>query len=146
MKTLFVIFLSFSTLVFAQNTDEKDIEKSIQNLFVAMKNADSAGIKNSFTENAIMQTFGKNGEIRTEKVSGFATQVGKSEKNSLDERFTIKNILIDENMASVWAPYEFYYQGKFSHCGVNNIQMVKEKGFWKINYIIDTRRKENCKK
>ena len=111
-----------------------------------MKNADSAGIKNSFTENAIMQTFGKNGEIRTEKVSGFATQVGKSEKNSLDERFTIKNILIDENMASVWAPYEFYYQGKFSHCGVNNIQMVKEKGFWKINYIIDNRRKENCKK
>jgi len=47
-------------------------------------------------------------------------------------------------MATVWAPYKFYYKGTFSHCGVDMFQLVRMKGGWKIVYLIDTRRKEPC--
>lgn len=140
MKKIF--FLLISSFSFAQNTSEKEIVKPIENLFNAMKSADSLGVKNAFSGSAIMQTFGKNQEIRTDKVEDFAKQVGASQAGDLDERFTISKILVDGNMASVWVPYQFYYKGNFSHCGVNSFQLVKINNEWKIQYIIDTRRKK----
>ena len=144
MKKIF--FLLISSFSFAQNTSEKEIVKPIENLFNAMKSADSLGVKNAFSGSAIMQTFGKNQEIRTNKVEDFAKQVGASQAGDLDERFTISKILVDGNMASVWVPYQFYYKGNFSHCGVNSFQLAKINDEWKIQYIIDTRRKDNCTK
>lgn len=140
MKKIF--FLLISSFSFAQNTSEKEIIKPIENLFQAMKSADSLGVKNAFSGSAIMQTFGKNQEIRTDKVEDFAKQVGASQAGDLDERFTISKILVDGNMASVWVPYQFYYKGNFSHCGVNSFQLAKINNEWKIQYIIDTRRKK----
>jgi hypothetical protein len=140
MKKIF--FLLISSFSFAQNTSEKEIVKPIENLFNAMKSADSLGVKNAFSGSAIMQTFGKNQEIRTDKVEDFAKQVGASQAGDLDERFTISKILVDGNMASVWVPYQFYYKGNFSHCGVNSFQLAKINNEWKIQYIIDTRRKK----
>ena len=140
MKKIF--FLLISSFSFAQNTSEKEIIKPIENLFNAMKSADSLGVKNAFSGSAIMQTFGKNQEIRTDKVEDFAKQVGASQVGDLDERFTISKILVDGNMASVWVPYQFYYKGNFSHCGVNSFQLAKINNEWKIQYIIDTRRKK----
>ena len=144
MKKIF--FLLISSFSFAQNTSEKEIIKPIENLFNAMKSADSLGVKNAFSGSAIMQTFGKNQEIRTDKVEDFAKQVGASQAGDLDERFTISKILVDGNMASVWVPYQFYYKGNFSHCGVNSFQLAKINNEWKIQYIIDTRKKDNCTK
>lgn len=140
MKKIF--FLLISSFSFAQNTSEKEIIKPIENLFNAMKSADSLGVKNAFSGSAIMQTFGKNQEIRTDKVEDFAKQVAASQAGDLDERFTISKILVDGNMASVWVPYQFYYKGNFSHCGVNSFQLAKINNEWKIQYIIDTRRKK----
>ena len=142
MKTF--LFLLISSFSFAQNSTEKEVVKPIENLFNAMKSADSIGVKNAFSSSAIMQTFNKNNEIRTEKVEDFAKQVGAAKVGDLDERFTISKILIDGNMASVWVPYQFYYKGNFSHCGVNSFQLAKLNNEWKIQYIIDTRRKDNC--
>ena len=142
MKKIF--FLLISSFSFAQNTSEKEIIKPIETLFNAMKSADSLGVKNAFSGSAMMQTFDKNQEIRTDKVEDFAKQVGASQAGDLDERFTISKILVDGNMASVWVPYQFYYKGNFSHCGVNSFQLAKLNNEWKIQYIIDTRRKENC--
>lgn len=140
MKKIF--FLLISSFSFAQNTSEKEIIKPIETLFNAMKSADSLGVKNAFSGSAIMQTFGKNQEIRSDKVEDFAKQVGASQAGDLDERFTISKILVDGNMASVWVPYQFYYKGNFSHCGVNSFQLAKINNDWKIQYIIDTRRKK----
>jgi len=140
MKKIF--FLLISSFSFAQNSSEKEIVKPIENLFNAMKSADSLGVKNAFSGSAMMQTFGKNQEIRTDKVEDFAKQVGASQAGDLDERFTISKILVDGNMASVWVPYQFYYKGNFSHCGVNSFQLAKINNEWKIQYIIDTRRKK----
>ncbi len=49
-------------------------------------------------------------------------------------------------MANVWAPYEFYLNNDFSHCGVNSFQLFFDGIQWKIIYLIDTRRKQGCKK
>jgi hypothetical protein len=61
-----------------------------------------------------------------------------------DERITFETIKIDGPLAVAWTPYKFYYEGKFSHCGVNSFQLVRLNGAWKIQYLIDTRRRTGC--
>jgi len=41
----------------------------------------------------------------------------------------------------VWTPYQFYYKEQYSHQGANSFQLVKGVDGWKIQYLIDTRRK-----
>ena len=147
-KILIIVALATSLGCFAQ-TDEQKVTQRIQELFTAMYNGDSAGVRSCFTEKAIMQTiaFDKTGQplVQNGSVETFSSFVGKQTKGTADERIKFDGIKVDGDLATAWTPYEFYYQQKFSHCGVNSFTLFREKGEWKINYIIDTRRKENCK-
>ena len=77
--------------------------------------------------------------------SELADFVGHLKKDSADERIQFETIKIDGPLAIVWTPYNFYHNGKFSHCGVNSFQLVRFDGIWKIQYLIDTRRRTGCK-
>lgn len=129
-------------------TAEDSAKATINNMFVAMKNADSTALKNTFSSTAVLQTISRNKEgetiVRTEDVNEFAASISKIAKGDADERITYSAIHIDGALASVWTPYQFYYKGNFSHCGVNSFQLVRINGEWKIQYIIDTRRKTGC--
>ena len=149
MKYVLTLSLTMVLLSSAYSQSTEDSVKAvINNLFTAMKTADSVGVKNVFSEWAVLQTIGRNKEggtmIRTDEVAGFASFVGKSTKGDADERISFGAVHIDGALASVWTPYQFYYKGNFSHCGVNSFQLVRINGQWKIQYLIDTRRKDNC--
>ncbi|KXH85184.1 nuclear transport factor 2 family protein [Chryseobacterium kwangjuense] len=143
MNKLAVITLLFSAFCFGQQN--QDIEKPIRNLFLGMKNADQELIKSAFTENAVLQTIAKDGTVKNENIQEFLASVSKFSKDELEEKIIIEAVHTDGNLASVFTPYSFYFKGKFSHCGANSFQLVKQQNEWKIQYIIDTRRKDNCK-
>lgn len=145
MKAISLILVFVSSFFLAQKSEEESIKSTVNQLFTGMKTSDSVLIKKSFHKNAVLQTITRTAEIKNESINDFALSISKAEKGSLDERIIFSNILIDGNLASVWTPYEFYYKGQFSHCGVNSFQLVKSNNEWKIQYIIDTRRKDNCK-
>jgi hypothetical protein len=143
-----VIICTFLLQSVHAQSEEMEVKSIINNMFDGMRNADSVAIMQAFSPNAIMQTIAKTKQqsdtIRGNTVEQFASSVGKRKAGSLDERITFSQISIDANLAQVWTPYQFFLDGKFSHCGVNAFHMVKLNGQWKIQYIIDTRRKENC--
>ncbi|AZA84703.1 hypothetical protein C1637_07665 [Chryseobacterium lactis] len=143
MNKITILFLLLSISCFGQKNPE--IEKPIRNLFLAMKNADTDLLKSVFTENAILQTITKEGMVKSDSIPDFISSVSKFPKGDLDEQITIEAVHTDGNLASVFTPYSFYLKGKLSHCGANSFQLVKQNNEWKIQYIIDTRRKENCK-
>lgn len=147
MKYLFLLFfLTFCHAIKAQSAEDS-VKAAVNQLFTAMKNADSALLASSFADSAILQTVvDKNGKIRvrTEAVADFAGQIAKMETNSLDEQIQFDVIRIDGALAMVWTPYKFYYKGKFSHCGTNSFQLVRVNGKWKIQYLVDTRRIQGC--
>ncbi|KPH11019.1 nuclear transport factor 2 family protein [Chryseobacterium sp. ERMR1:04] len=144
MNKIVVLSLLLSAFCFGQKSVDHDVEKPIRNLFLAMKNADTELLKSVFSETAILQTVTKDGTVKTDAIPEFISSIGKAAKDDLDERITIEAIHIDGNLASVFTPYQFYYKGKLLHCGANSFQLVKQNNVWKIQYIIDTRRKENC--
>ncbi|MBT8322548.1 MAG: nuclear transport factor 2 family protein, partial [Eudoraea sp.] len=61
-----------------------------------------------------------------------------------EERIHSYQISIDGPMANAWTPYEFWLNDQFSHCGVNSFQLINDGSSWKIIYLIDTRRREDC--
>ncbi|MFC4164077.1 nuclear transport factor 2 family protein [Epilithonimonas zeae] len=146
MKIRFLLLSILPIFGFSQTSEEDLVKSTVNQLFNGMKTSDSVLIRKSFSKNAVLQTITKAGEVKNENINDFVLSISKAEKQSLDERIIFSNILIDGNLASVWTPYEFYYKGNFSHCGVNSFQLVKLNNEWKIQYIIDTRRKDNCRK
>ena len=137
----------FSTFLYAQSTEDS-VKAAVNKLFEGMKNSDASLVSDSFSDSAILQTIGRNKEgqviIRNEQIKNFAEFVAKQKKGAADERISFETIKIDGPLAIAWTPYKFYYEGKFSHCGVNSFQLVRINGKWKIQYLIDTRRKEGC--
>ena len=129
-------------------TAEDSVKAAVNELFLAMKNSDGPRLTASFADSALLQTIvvNKDGKTvaRNESVAEFAASISKLPVGAADERIRFDIVKIDGPLAIVWAPYSFYYKGKFSHCGVDSFQMLRSGGTWKILYIIDTRRKELC--
>jgi hypothetical protein len=150
MKKLF--FLScitfLSARVFAQQTETSAIKQTINTLFDAMRKGDSTLLRSVFSKDMILQSISNNkGEkaiLSVEKADDFVKAIGKPHAMIYDERIIFGDIKIDGDLASVWAPYKFYLDDKFSHCGVDVFQLMKTTSGWKIIYIVDTRRKDNC--
>ncbi|HXR84988.1 MAG TPA: nuclear transport factor 2 family protein [Hanamia sp.] len=141
-----LICLAFCNGMKAQSADDS-VRSAVNQLFTAMKNADSALLVSGFADSAILQTvIDKNGkvQIKTESIPDFAREVAKMQKGILDERIQFDVIRIDGALAIVWAPYQFYYKGKFSHCSADSFQLIRINGKWKIQYLIDTRRSHGC--
>ena len=129
-------------------TPEDSVKAVVNQLFTAMKNADAGMLKDAFADSAVLQTIRRRADgnffVQSEQVSGFVSQISMAKKDSLDERITFETVKIDGPLAIAWTPYKFYYAGKFSHCGVNSFQLVRINGRWKIQFLIDTRRRQNC--
>ena len=150
MKRILILLTAtmfISTLTTAQSPEDS-VKAVVNQLFSAMKGANAAMLKEAFADSAVLQTIRRKQDgtffVQNEKVSDFVEQIGKAKKDSLDERITFETIKIDGPLAIVWTPYKFYYAGNFSHCGVNSFQLVRINGRWKIQFLIDTRRRQGC--
>ncbi|TFF40941.1 nuclear transport factor 2 family protein [Mucilaginibacter psychrotolerans] len=150
MKKLFLLAILISlssTKAFCQ-TDKDDIKKAINTMFDAMRKGDSTLLKSVFADGMVLQGLDTKADgtivLMNEKPEGFLKAVGTPHKEVYDERITYGDIKVDGALASVWTPYKFYRGAAFSHCGINFFQLMKTPNGWKIIYIVDTRRKDNC--
>jgi hypothetical protein len=145
-----ILFLSvcFCSLLLKAQTKEDSVKAVINKMFESMKNADTSSLRSVFADSAILQTITKNAEskiiVRHESIEEFIEIIGKEVKGNADEQIVFETVKTDGPLAMAWTPYKFYYKGRFSHCGVNSFQLVKQNGEWKIQYIIDTRRRMGC--
>lgn len=144
------VFLLFGVYAEAQNSSEEEKVKQVVNTFFEGFHArDSTVMKSVFHEDPVVQTIGKTKDGETKLVNEELEKVLKGIV-SIPLETNFKEVLhdyvikIDGDMANAWTPYSFYLNDTFSHCGVNNFQLLKQNEEWKIIYLIDTRRREGC--
>ena len=133
----------------AQNHEERAlVEAKIYSLFEGMKLGDSAKVRSVFhSEASLFSTRfdeGGNSILTSIDLDKFILSIGENHIHVFDERLSKIDMSIDDNLAIVWAPYQFYIDDEFSHCGVNAFQLVKIDKVWKIIHLVDTRRKDDC--
>lgn len=150
MKTLALLLSLCSCFAYAQvETEGLAIMKPITTLFTGMNLGDSAMVRSAFTADATMASIGKDkaGKVtlrRESSLSGFLKAVGSPHKEPWSEPIWDARIEVDGDFAQVWTPYAFYAGKNFSHCGVDAFHLIKVDDVWKIFYLVDTRRKEDC--
>jgi len=142
------LILFFTFKLFAQQTATDAVKQTVNTMFDAMRKGDSTLLKSTFAKGMLLQSVSnsKDGKanLSTDSADDFAKAIGTPHNGVYDERIVFGDVKVDGDLASVWAPYKFYLGDKFSHCGVDVFQLMKTADGWKIIYIVDTRRKDNC--
>ena len=150
MRPIFlVITLLIGLNTTAQHPEEIKVKQVVDDFFTGFHAQDSVAIKNTVHPEVVLQTIGmdKNGNkiLKSEDFSDFlGSIVSIPDSVNFQERLTNYTIQIDGAMANAWTSYEFWLNDEFHHCGVNSFQLFKDTEGWRIIYLIDTRRKEDC--
>ncbi len=124
--------------------EEVGVRWSISQFFEGMNKSDTTLIKAVLMPEARLQTVvNKDGavSVSSDDFSKFMTSVGKAKPGSLDERLGAYDVHVDGDLATAFTPYQFWYNGQQRHCGANAFTLVRVGGAWKVQAIIDTRRK-----
>lgn len=142
-----ICLLFFAETLFAQsNRMAKDaVKTTISQFFKGMENGDTALLRSTCTSAPILQTYmadkSGNMKVHTQDFNAFVDFVGAERKDKYKEKINFGAVHVEESLASVWTPYVFYLNGKIVHTGTNSFQLVRTEAGWKIQYIIDTRRR-----
>jgi Putative lumazine-binding len=133
------VLLTFSLR--AATTEEDAVLAPINAMFDGMAKRDAAAIKLPAIPGATMVLM-RDGKPTQMTIESFADRVGKPGKTQIAERIHDPLIKIDNDLAVVWAPFEFTVDGKVDHCGTDLFNLVRTEGKWLIASIADTGRKD----
>ncbi len=132
--TLTITLIILSATAFGQKDDAKDALAVVNKLFDEMAAANAAGILATGTaENqlvALQKT--KDGRSKISVINGeqftkFFTKPGAVKEVMYDPKVEVSG-----DWAMVWGRYVFFANGKLSHCGINQFNMVRTDAGWKI--------------
>lgn len=137
-KVLTVIALSismFAATASAQKADDKAaVLGVVQKLFDGMAAADPAAILATGTpENQLVAIQkGRDGKSRVsvigaEQFTKFFTKPGAAKEVMYDPKVEFAG-----DWAMVWGRYVFFNEGKLSHCGINQFNLVRTDAGWRI--------------
>ncbi|MEM8562149.1 MAG: nuclear transport factor 2 family protein [Pseudomonadota bacterium] len=125
---------------------EKEIMATVNRFLHAVNTADTALMEELIRPEAMTYA-------RIQESHGKFTTKARQQAHFLEdlrqdpqyyERIWDPVILVDEQIAAVWAQYDFYVGGEFSHCGTDLFTLVRENGAWKIANSVWTVVKVGC--
>jgi Putative lumazine-binding len=122
--------------------EEQAVLAPIQAMFDGMSKRDADAIKKPVLAGGTMVLM-RDGKPTQMTFESFAEKVGRPGKGQIEERIHDPLIRIDNDLAVVWAPFEFLANGKVDHCGTDLFNLVKQDGKWVIASVTDTGNK-NC--
>jgi hypothetical protein len=132
--------LLLSTL-HAQSQDEKAVLAPINEMFQAMTQHDAAAFKKSLLPGGSMVLM-RAGKPNQMTFDAFADLISKPGRAHIEERIYDPLVRIDNDLAVVWAPFDFLVDGKVDHCGTDLFNLVRSDGKWLIASVADTSRKD----
>jgi hypothetical protein len=127
-----------------QTPAEQAVLAPVNAMFDGMTKRDSAIIKDAFIPGATMVLM-RDGTPAQMTADAFADRIGHPAHPSnakIEERIHSPLIRIDNDLAVVWAPFDFLIDGKVDHCGTDLFNLVRANGKWLIASVADTGRKD----
>jgi hypothetical protein len=110
-------------------------------MFDGMAKRDAAAIKKPLLPGGGLVLM-RDGKPTQMTFDAFAEAVGKPGKAQIEERIHDPLVRIDNDLALVWAPFDFLVDGKVDHCGTDLFNLVRTDGKWLIASVADTGRKD----
>jgi hypothetical protein len=119
--------------------DEQDVFVPVNLFFDGLAKRDPSSIKASAIPGATFVSM-QYGTLQQMTFDQLAQRVGMGTTH-IDERIHDPLVRIDNDLAVVWAPFEFRIDGKLDHCGTDLFSLVHTDGKWLIGSLSATLRK-----
>ena len=131
-----LVALALTALLYAPATaEEKAVLAAVQGFFDSMVTKDIEAAKKVLVpEGRLFSVRVQDGEkvVRISSNQDFIDGLARSTDDWL-ERMWDPEVKIRGSIATVWTPYDFHINGKFSHCGIDAFDLVKKDGAWMIS-------------
>ena len=141
-----VLLLAAASSARAEEDARAQVLATVQSLFDAMVRKDAAaGMKVILPEARFFSVRVEAGApiVRTFTIQeGLARWAESSE--ALLERMWSSEVRIHGRIATVWTPYDFHRDGKFSHCGIDAFDLVQTAEGWRLAGGVYTMEPEGC--
>jgi len=137
MKITIILLFTLATFclpVFAQQDDKKAALAVVNKLFDEMAAANAPGIIATGTPENQLVAIRKlrDGKTRIDVIGGEAFSKFFTKPGAIKEVMYEPKIDVDGDWAMVWGRYVFFAEGKVSHCGINQFNLVRTEAGWKI--------------
>ncbi len=121
------------------NKDEAAVLVPVQAMFDGMAHRDAAAIKAAWLPGGVLVVV-QSGVLSQLTVEFWANRVATSGTTHIEERIHDPEVRIDHDLAVVWAPFNFYIDGKLDHCGRDLFNLNQKNGKWQIVGLAATTR------
>ena len=129
----------------SDSAEQQAVLAPITQMFDGMSKRDAALIRKPVLSGGVMVLM-RDGKPTQMTFEDFANRVGKPGTTQIQERIHDPLVRIDNDLAVVWAPFEFLVDGKVDHCGTDLFNLVRVDGQWIIAGVADTGRKDCARK
>lgn len=142
------LMLNLAATTLADNADDHAAVIDVATeFFAAMTARDIDKLRTMMTPDGVLYGYRETPDglqlIRPTHAAYLESLAGR--EGTLVERFWDPQVMIDGRMATLWTPYDFHVDGKFSHCGVNNFSLLRTDDRWIITGVVFSMQADNCK-
>lgn len=130
---LIVILAALAPSVHAQGTPEREaVLKTMQVFFDTMTARDVEGARKILVPQGRFNTVrARDGHVTSLSNEEYLAQL-QALKQTYRERIWNVEVRVHGPIATVWAPYDFWVDGKYSHCGVDAFDLIRTEEGWKV--------------
>jgi hypothetical protein len=148
-----LVLISISTVAVvwpasAQDQNNEDVLGVIAVMFHGLAARDTASMSTVLDPGArlVQTTTDEDGLPRMTSVNmeSFLGSIGRADGPEIEERYWDPQVVVHDNLATVWISYVFLVEGAISHCGEDAFQLARTTDGWKIIAIADTQRRQGC--
>jgi hypothetical protein len=131
-----LLCVCFCVATFAQpsTTERDEVLKVVQAFFDTMTARDVEGARKVLQPQGRFHAMRiRDGKPETRAFSNeeYFSDLSAS-KTRMQERIWNPEVRVSGTIATVWAPYDFWIDGKFSHCGIDAFDLIKTEEGWKL--------------
>ena len=141
MKIALLATLAFAATAIPAIAQDSSVLSPIDAMFQGMTDRNPAAIKAAALPGTMLILM-RDGKPEQMTIETFADHLNKPSKTRIEERIHDPLIRMDNDLAMVWAPFEFLVDGTPDHCGTDLFNLVKTDGKWLIAGIADTGTKQ----
>ncbi len=125
----------------------EDVMAVVDSALTAVNTNDAALLQKVMlpTATIVAQSYGPDDTLKT-RVLSVADMVKSfaAPDRHVDERIHAPVVLVQRDLAHVWAPYTLDYNGKRLHCGVDSFGLAKVDGAWRLTSLTWTAEPKGC--
>lgn len=120
----------------AQSPEQQAVLAVAESALAAVSRSDFVALTDLMLDSAITVSAGeRNGQFRLQFRSRAQERRTPGGRRYTERGFR-PEVRISGPLAVVWLPYDFYLDGRWSHCGVDAFTLLKADGGWRIATLV----------